>query len=40
MIEGIDARDPSIRMLDQSRIGAVLTGERTPCGRPAGHGAC
>ena len=28
MIEGLDRRDPSIRMLDQSRIGAVLTGER------------
>jgi len=28
LIEGLDARDPSVRMLDQSRIGAVLTGER------------
>jgi anaerobic selenocysteine-containing dehydrogenase len=28
MIEGSDVRDPSIRMLDQSRIGAILTGER------------
>jgi len=28
MIEGSDRRDPSIRMLDQCRIGAVLTGER------------
>ena len=27
MIEGLDARDPSVRMLDQSRIGAILTGE-------------
>jgi anaerobic selenocysteine-containing dehydrogenase len=27
MIEGLDVRDPSIRMLDQSRIGAVLCGE-------------
>jgi anaerobic selenocysteine-containing dehydrogenase len=27
MIEGSDARDRSIRMLDQSRIGAILTGE-------------
>jgi anaerobic selenocysteine-containing dehydrogenase len=27
MIEGTDVRDPSIRVLDQSRIGAVLTGE-------------
>jgi anaerobic selenocysteine-containing dehydrogenase len=28
MIEGHDMRDPSIRMLDQSRVGAVLTGDR------------
>ena len=28
MIEGTDRHDPSIRMLDQSRIGAILTGER------------
>jgi len=28
MIEGLDVRDPSVRMLDQSRIGAILTGER------------
>ena len=27
MIEGLDARDPSIRMLDQSRIGAILCGD-------------
>ena len=27
VIEGLDARDPSVRMLDQSRIGAILTGE-------------
>jgi anaerobic selenocysteine-containing dehydrogenase len=27
LIEGLDARDPSSRRLDQSRIGAVLTGE-------------
>jgi anaerobic selenocysteine-containing dehydrogenase len=27
MIEGTDRHDPSIRLLDQSRIGAVLTGE-------------
>jgi len=27
MIEGLDVRDPSIRMLDQSRIGAVLCGD-------------
>jgi anaerobic selenocysteine-containing dehydrogenase len=28
VIEGSDLRDPSIRMLDQSRIGAILTGEK------------
>lgn len=28
LIEGLDARDPTIRMLDQSRIGAILTGDR------------
>jgi anaerobic selenocysteine-containing dehydrogenase len=28
MIEGRDARDPSVRMLDQSRIGAVLGGDK------------
>ena len=28
MIEGHDARDPNVRMLDQSRIGAILTGDR------------
>jgi anaerobic selenocysteine-containing dehydrogenase len=28
MIEGTDRHDPSIRMLDQCRIGAILTGER------------
>jgi anaerobic selenocysteine-containing dehydrogenase len=27
MIEGLDARDPAIRELDQSRIGAILTGD-------------
>ena len=27
LIEGLDARDTSVRRLDQSRIGAVLTGE-------------
>ena len=27
LIEGGDLRDPSIRMLDQSRIGAILTGD-------------
>ncbi|HEU4662206.1 MAG TPA: molybdopterin-dependent oxidoreductase [Pseudolabrys sp.] len=28
MIEGLDVRDASVRMLDQSRIGAILTGEK------------
>jgi anaerobic selenocysteine-containing dehydrogenase len=28
MIEGLDVVDPSIRVLDQSRIGPILTGER------------
>jgi anaerobic selenocysteine-containing dehydrogenase len=32
LIEGLDARDPAVRMLDQSRIGAVLTGERADLG--------
>jgi anaerobic selenocysteine-containing dehydrogenase len=32
LIEGLDARDPGIRMLDQSRIGAVLTGDRRDLG--------
>ena len=27
VIEGLDVRDPSVRMLDQSRIGAILAGE-------------
>ncbi len=27
LIEGSDVRDPAIRMLDQSRIGAILTGD-------------
>jgi anaerobic selenocysteine-containing dehydrogenase len=27
MIEGLDVRDPKIRQLDQSRIGAILTGD-------------
>ncbi len=27
MIEGLDIRDPSVRQLDQSRIGAILCGE-------------
>ncbi len=35
MIEGLDVCDRSVRMLDQSRIGAVLTGEREAlCGGP------
>lgn len=36
LIEGLDARDPTIRMLDQSRIGAILTGERQALRRPDG----
>jgi len=28
LIEGSDLRDPSIRMLDQSRIGTILTGDK------------
>ncbi len=28
MIEGLDVVDPAIRVLDQSRIGAILTGDR------------
>ncbi|MFC7474798.1 molybdopterin-dependent oxidoreductase [Dankookia sp. GCM10030260] len=32
LIEGHDARDPGIRILDQSRIGAVLTGDRRDLG--------
>ena len=28
LIEGSDVRDPAIRMLDQSRIGAILTGDK------------
>jgi anaerobic selenocysteine-containing dehydrogenase len=35
MIEGHDAADPSIRMLDQSRVGAILTGDSEAlCGGP------
>ena len=35
LIEGLDARDPAIRMLDQSRVGAILTGEEEAlCGGP------
>lgn len=36
LIEGLDARDPKIRILDQSRIGAILTGEREALKRPDG----
>jgi len=32
MIEGHDALDPTVRRLDQSRIGAVLTGDRRDLG--------
>jgi anaerobic selenocysteine-containing dehydrogenase len=32
MIEGLDVLDPKIRMLDMSRIGAVLTGEKSDLG--------
>ena len=32
MIEGHDALDPTIRMLDMSRIGAVLTGDKSDLG--------
>src|SRR5499425_1154044 len=28
MIEGLDVRDPAVRMLDQSRIGAIMEGDR------------
>jgi anaerobic selenocysteine-containing dehydrogenase len=35
LIEGTDMRDPSIRMLDQSCIGAILTGDKDAlCGGP------
>jgi anaerobic selenocysteine-containing dehydrogenase len=33
LIEALDARDPSIRELDMSRIGSVLTGERDALGQ-------
>ena len=32
LIEGLDVRDPGIRILDQSRIGPVLTGDRRDLG--------
>ena len=38
LIEGLDARDASVRMMDMSRIGAVLTGDRAELGDgPAVH---
>ena len=38
LIEGTDALDPSIRQMDMSRIGAVLTGDRAELGDgPAVH---
>ncbi|HYZ64238.1 MAG TPA: molybdopterin-dependent oxidoreductase, partial [Acetobacteraceae bacterium] len=38
LIEGADRMDPSIRRMDMSRIGAVLTGDRTELGDgPAVH---
>jgi len=32
LIEGLDARDPSVREIDMSRIGAALTGDRRELG--------
>jgi anaerobic selenocysteine-containing dehydrogenase len=32
LIEGLDVRDPAVRVLDQSRIGPVLTGDRRDLG--------
>ena len=32
MIEGLDSLDPTVRVLDQSRIGAVLTGDKRDLG--------
>ena len=32
LIEGLDKHDPSIRMLDQCRIGPILTGDKTDLG--------
>jgi anaerobic selenocysteine-containing dehydrogenase len=38
LIEGLDALDPAIRILDMSRIGSVLTGDRSALGDgPAVH---
>lgn len=36
LIEGLDIRNPRIRMLDQSRIGPILTGEVDALRRPDG----
>mgnify|MGYP001226026183 CR=1 FL=1 len=33
LIEGLDSIDPNIRVLDQSRIGPVLTGEKSDLGK-------
>jgi anaerobic selenocysteine-containing dehydrogenase len=33
LIEGLDRRDRSVRLLDQSRIGAILTGDRRDLGQ-------
>ena len=32
LIEGLDSRDPSVRILDQCRIGPILTGDKTDLG--------
>jgi len=32
LIEGLDVRDPAVRLLDQSRIGPILTGDRQDLG--------
>ena len=32
LIDGLDVRDPEVRLLDQSRIGAVLLGDRFDLG--------
>ncbi len=32
LIEGLDVRDPAVRVLDQSRIGPILTGDRGDIG--------
>ena len=39
LIEGLDAQDESVRRLDQSRVGAILTGEAEALkGGAAGQG--